>query len=99
MLSATRSRSLLGAWHCGSPTVGAIAEVYGQIQGKSRVRMELSFPSSPSPDAGRPVQDPCGRLDSEECPALQADRGGVQPCRGEEGEAQMAADALISEND
>lgn len=39
------------------------------------------------------------RLDSEERLALQADHGGAQPCRGEEEEAQMAADALISEND
>lgn len=39
------------------------------------------------------------RLDTEEGLARQADHGGVQPCRGEEGEAQMAADALISEND
>lgn len=61
--------------------------------------MELPLPSSPSVDAGRPVQDTCGRLDSEERLALQADRSGAQPCRAEEGEAQMAADALISEND
>lgn len=61
--------------------------------------MELPLPTSPSLGAGRPVQDTCDRLDSAERPALQADRGGAQPCRGEEGEAQMAADALISEND
>lgn len=60
---------------------------------------ELPLPSSPSLDAGRPVQDMWGRLDREEHPALQADPGGAQPCWGEEGEAQMAADALISEND
>lgn len=78
---------------------GAIAEMYRQIQGKSRVLMELPLPSSPSLNTGRPGQDMCGRLDSEERLALQADGGGVQPCRGEEGEAQMAADALISEND
>lgn len=39
------------------------------------------------------------RLDTEERLALQADHSSAQPCRGEEGEAQMAADALISEND
>lgn len=47
----------------------------------------------------RSIPSPVCRLDSEECLALQADHGSAQPCWGEEGEAQMAADALISEND
>lgn len=102
LLSDTKSWTCLGPWHRWHPATGRIAAVlrYGQqTQGKSRVLMELPLPSSPSLHTQRPVQGTCGRLDSEERLALQADRGGALSCRGEEGEAQMAADALISEND
>jgi len=63
------------------------------------VLVELALHSLPCPDAGRPVRDTCGRLDGEERPGLRADRDDAQPRRGEEVEAQMAADALVSEND
>lgn len=102
LLSATRSWACLGLWHHGGLASGAIAAVhrYNQwIQGKSRVLLELLLPYSPSLHTGRTVQDTCRRLCREESPALQANHGGVQPCRGEEREAQMAADALISGND
>lgn len=102
LLRATRFWDLgtvgvLGPWHCGCPVAGTITAVPSgwaqcgwQTKGQSWTLMELPLLSIPL--------SMC-RLDTEERLALQADHSSAQPCRGEEGEAQMAADALISEND